>query len=56
MASAWIESGINWDDLSRASIRDVVRELYIAVSERDFWVRHFGSGGYAKIEELAPID
>ena len=56
MASAWTESGINWDDLSRTSIRDAVRELYIAVSERDFWVRHFGSGGYAKIEELAPID
>lgn len=56
MASAWTESGINWDDLSRSSIRDVIRELYIAVSERDFWVRHFGSGGFAKVEELAPID
>ena len=56
MASAWTESGINWDDLSRASIRDVVRELYIAVSERDFWVRHFSSGGNYKLNELPAID
>jgi len=56
MASAWAESGINWDDLSRTSIRDAVRELYIAVSERDFWVRHFGSGGYSSIDDLNPID
>ena len=56
MASAWTESGIDWNDLSRSSIRDVVRELYIATSERDFWVRHFGSGGYATTDELNPID
>ena len=56
MASAWTESGIDWNDLSRSSIRDVVRELYIATSERDFWVRHFGSGGYATTDELTPID
>ena len=50
------ESGFNWEDLSRSSIRDVVRELYIAVSERDFWVRYFGSGGFAEIGEIEPID
>jgi|10_taG_2_1085330.scaffolds.fasta_scaffold46131_2 hypothetical protein len=56
MSSAWNDSGINWDDLSRTSPRDAIRELYIAVNERDYWVRYFGSGGYATLDELEPID
>ena len=38
MASAWTESGIDWGNLQNYSPRDIVRELYIATSERDFYL------------------
>jgi len=44
MASGWTNSGINWT--SAATMRDsrtedIVREIYLATHERDFWVRRW---------------
>ena len=56
MASGWTESGIDWDNLSTQSPRDVIRELYIAVDERNYWIKHFSSGGALSLDSLDPID
>jgi hypothetical protein len=56
MASGWTESGIDWDNLSTQSPRDVIRELYIAVNERNYWIQYFATGGYNTIDSLDPID
>ena len=56
MASGWTESGVDWDNLSSQSPRDVIRELYIAVDERNYWIKYFATGGYNTIDSLTPID
>ena len=56
MASGWTESGVDWDNLSSQSPRDVIRELYVAVDERNYWIKYFATGGYNTIDSLTPID
>ena len=56
MPSGWTESGIDWGNLQNYSPRDVIRELYIAVSERNYWIKYFATGGYNDINSLESID
>jgi len=56
MPSGWTESGIDWNNLSTQSPRGVIRELYVAVSERNYWIKYFGSSGYNNDSNLEPID
>lgn len=56
MASGWTESGINWESLQNYSPRDVIRELYVAVNERNYWLEYFGTGGWKPFDEIEPID
>ena len=41
MPSGWTTSGIDWSDIRRNRTEDIVRELYLATHERDFWVRRW---------------
>ena len=45
MSSGWVDSGIDWDNITNNRTEDVVRELYYAVKERDWWIRYFIGAG-----------
>ena len=44
MASGWTNSGIDWTSVAtmrNSRTEDVVREIYLAVNERDYWISFF---------------
>lgn len=44
MASGWTTSGIDWtsaNTMRNSRTEDIVREIYLATHERDFWVRRW---------------
>jgi len=44
MASGWTNSGINWTSaatMRNSRTENIIREIYLAVSERDHWITHF---------------
>ena len=48
MASGWTNSGIDWTSVStmrESRTEDIVRHLYLAVNERDFWIKNLSTGG-----------
>lgn len=47
MPSGWTNSGIDWTDettMRNSRTEDIVRELYLAVNERDYWIRSMSNG------------
>lgn len=47
MPSGWTTSGIDWTSVStmrNSRTEDIVRHLYLAVNERDYWIRYFTTG------------
>tara|TARA_R110001632_G_C11305626_1_gene414157 strand:- start:76 stop:1125 length:1050 start_codon:yes stop_codon:yes gene_type:complete len=45
MASGWTTSGIDWTSattMRNSRTEDIVREIYLATHERDFWVQRWG--------------
>jgi len=56
MASGWTNSGIDWTSVStmrESRTEDIVREIYLAVNEREYWMHTFTQAPSSRV--TAPV-
>lgn len=57
MPSGWTNSGIDWTSavtMRNSRTEDIVRHLYLAVNERDYWIR-FNSGDIGVLDRIGRL-